>query len=171
MDAAVRSARRVGIVSVAVMCLFASAATAHAQVVTGSVKDPRGDYLPGVSGEPADIKRLSFRFDENVGDLVIRFTLYRPAPSVAFPEAGAVCDQGFIDVRSSFAIIAFGEPPFPTVPVDLELRGNHVVLRASDPLLAHLGCREAGGSINGSGGPTDGSLDSVSPFPLRETGR
>jgi hypothetical protein len=171
MVASVRSARSAGTVSLAVMCLFASAAAAHAQAVTGSVKDPRGDYLPGVSGEPVDIKRLSFRFDENVGDLVIRFTLYRPTPSLAFPEAGMVCDQGFVDVRGSFAIVAVGEPPFPTVPVDLELRGKRVVLRASDPLLAHLGCREAGGSINGSGGPTDGSLDSVSPFPLGETGR
>ena len=170
MVASVRSARNGGTVSLAVMCLFALAAAAHAQVVTGSVKDPHGDYLPGVEGEAADIKRLSFRFDENVGELVIRFTLYRPAPSAAFPEAGAVCDQGFVDVRGSFAIIAVGEPPFPTVPVDLDPMGKQVVLRASDPLLAQLGCREAGGSINGSGGPTDGSLDSVSPFPLRETG-
>ena len=74
-------------------------------------------------------------------------------------------------MRASFAIIAFGEPPFPTVPVDLEFTNKQVVLRASDPLLTHLGCRKARGSINGSGGPTDGSLDSVSPFPLRETGR
>jgi hypothetical protein len=162
---------------VAVLCSGLATAEARAAdpVVTGHVRDARGDAtVSQFLGPPgADVKRVSVRYDPAAGRFVLESRLFRPAPSVyalkalfASPTCASTgADVLDYDVGGSAILRINGAIPLSVTRRTVR-EGRRLTETWSGPELRGLDLSCVRGSVS-TGGIGGFGVDEFGPLVLR----